>query len=172
MAAMSSPIAAIVHAERGIADLLLNDFAAALNRRGRQVHGLIQQRPDGIKADTALLDLQTGTRYPIFQNLGAGSLSCSIDSGGLAAASLVLRRALDANADLAIANRFGALEATGGGLAAEMLALMAAEIPFLTVVADEYLPAWRHFTGAAGVELPARRAALDDWFANLARRNT
>lgn len=73
------------------------------------------------------------------------------------------------HADLAIANRFGPLEAAGEGLAAEMLAVMAEGIPFLTIVADDYLPAWRHFTGGMSIELPADRAALDAWFANLTK---
>jgi hypothetical protein len=166
---MPFPIAAIVHADRRAADVLLDEFSADLMRAGRQVHGLIQRRTGEGKAATVLIDLQSGTRYPLFQNLGAGSASCSVDSGSLAAASLTLRRALDEGAELAIANRYGSLEATGGGLAAEMLALMAEGIPFLTIVADEYLPAWRHFTGHAGVELPAQRAALEGWFAGVMR---
>lgn len=162
---MNPHIAAIVHADRRAADTLLDDFAASLMHAGRRVHGLIQRRSADNKAATVLLDLQTGVQYPLFQNLGAGSESCSVDTGSLATASLALRRALEARADLAIANRFGPLEATGGGLSTEMLALMAEGIPFLTIVADDYLPAWRNFTGGLAIELPAERAALDAWFA-------
>lgn len=168
---MPSPIAAIVHAaDRRAADRLLDAFAADLLRAGRRVHGLVQCRQGDDKAAAVLLDLQTGRQYALFQMLGAGSQSCSVDAGELAAASQALRRALDERADLAIANRFGALEAAGGGLSAEMLALMAEGIPFLTIVADEHLPAWRHFTGDAAVDLPAKRAALDDWFAAAAAK--
>lgn len=167
MNAINSRIAAIVHADRRAADALLADFAAALLRAGREVHGLIQQRPPEGKSCAALIDLRDGSRCPLFQNLGSGSASCSVDAGSLAAASVVLRRALEAHAELVIANRFGPLEAAGGGFAAEMLALMADGIPFLTIVADDYLPAWRHFTGDAAIELPAQRAALDAWFAAL-----
>lgn len=157
-------IAAIVHADRRAADKLLDDFAARLMRAGHKVHGLVQRRLGGEKTTTVLADLQTGRQYALFQMLGGGSQSCSVDAGELAAASQVLRRALDERADLAIANRFGALEAEGGGLAAEMLALMAEGIPFITVVADEHLPAWRRFTGDAAIDLPADRAVLDKWF--------
>jgi len=162
-------IAAIVTADRRAADVLVGAFATALIRARREVHGLIQQRPADDKTSTVLLDLHEGARYPLFQNLGAGAQSCSVDTAVIAAASVALRRALDTHADLAIANRFGPLEAEGDGLAAEMLALMAEEIPFLTIVAEEYLPAWRHFTGGMSLELPAERAALDAWFAGLAK---
>lgn len=165
-------IAAIVHADRRAADVLVGAFATGLMRAGHAVHGLIQRRPPTGKTGTVLIDLHGGTHHPLFQNLGSGSESCSVDTDSLAMASLALRRALEAHADLAIANRFGPLEASGGGLAAEMLALMAEGIPFLTIVADDHLPAWRHFTGGAGVELPAGRAALDGWFAALTRERT
>ena len=143
------------------------DFAADLLRAGREVHGLIQQWPAEGKHCATLINLRDGSRRPLFQNLGSGSVSCSVDAGSLAATSGVLRHALEAHAELAIANRFGPLEAAGGGFAAEMLALMAEVVPFLTIVAAEHqhLPAWRYFTGGTSVELPAERAALDMWFA-------
>jgi len=132
---MYSHIAAIVHADRRAADVLLGEFAADLIRARHDVHGLIQRRPPKGKGGTVLIDLHAGTHHPLFQNLGAGSVSCSVDADSLASASLALWRALDARADLVIANRFGPLEAAGGGLAAEMLALVAEGIPFLTIVA-------------------------------------
>jgi hypothetical protein len=169
---MAAPIAAIVHADRREADRLVGEFATALLRAGRDVHGLVQWRPPAGKPGTALIDLHSGEHHRLFQKLGAGSASCSLDTHSLATASMALRRALDARADLVIANRFGPLEASGGGLAAEMLALMAEHIPFLTIVADEYLSAWRTFTGSAGVELPARRDALDAWFTSLTKESS
>jgi nucleoside-triphosphatase THEP1 len=165
----ATEFAAIVGADRRLADLLLADFTAHLRATGRAVHGLIQLRPPSGKGGTVLLDLQTGERYPLFQDLGAGSQSCSVDTNILAAASRSLRRALDARADLAVVNRFGPLEAAGGGLLSEMLTLIAEGVPVLTIVRDDCLPAWRHVTGNRGAELPATRAALDSWFANLKR---
>lgn len=67
-------------------------------------------------------------------------------------------------AHLAVGNRFGALEATGGGHAAELAALVGEDIPVLTVVAAKHLDAWRRFTGGMGEELPPRMAALRSWF--------
>lgn len=166
---MSTPIAAIVHADRRAADVLVGEFATDLIRAGRDVHGLIQWRPTGGKPGSVLIDLKSGEHHRLFMELGAGSASCSVDTGNLAHASHALRRALEARADLAIANRFGPLEAAGAGLAAEMLAVMAEGIPFLTIVADDYLPAWRHFTGGMSIELPADRAALEAWFSGLTK---
>ena len=166
----TSPIAAIVHLEHGVADGVLADFAFALRQAGRRVRGVVQQSTGGTgKEATMLVDLDHGTRFPLFQRLGAGAGSCSIDQHGVAAASVVLRGALDAAPDLVVVNRFGALEAAGEGFADEMLALMSEGIPLLTVVAEAYRFDWQHFTGGAGVELDPSREALDAWFAGLQR---
>ncbi|THF62583.1 DUF2478 domain-containing protein [Pseudothauera rhizosphaerae] len=164
---MAIPAAAIVHAHHASVDGLLADFAFGLRKRGWRVCGIVQQHRGEAKEDTVLVDLDHGLSFPLFQKLGAGSTSCSVDPGGVAAASIALRRALDEGADLAIANRFGALEAAGGGFAAEMLALMSEGRPLLTVVADDWLRDWRWFTGGCGSELPASPPALEEWFAGV-----
>ena len=167
---MTAPrIAAIVHADRQAADVVVDTFAGELIAAGRRVHGLVQRRTAGDKAGTVLVDLASGIAYPLFQKLGSGSQSCSVDTGMMADASAALRRALAERADLAIANRFGPLEASGGGFLAEAMALMAEEIPFLTIVTDGAVPAWRHFTGGRSAELPARLDALQAWYGALSR---
>ena len=163
-------VAAIVHSEHGTADGLLADFAFGLRERGWRVHGLVQQEKDGRgKAATMLVDLDSGQCFALFQRLGPGSGSCSLDSTSVTASSVVLRRALEQRPDLAVANRFGALEASGAGLATEMLALAAAGIPLLTVVSDEYLPRWRSVIGHCGAELPPEMQALQNWFARVSQ---
>jgi len=165
-------IAAIVHANHRQADLLVGQFVAHLAQAGYDVHGLVQHRPDACGAGAVLIDVHDGTRYGLHQQLGVGSQSCSVDSSNVTAASVALRRALAARADLVVANRFGELETTGGGLSAEMLSLMAEEIPLLVIVGDIHLDAWRRFTGSMGAELPPERHALDAWFAAIASNST
>ena len=155
------PFAAIVHSEHGVVDNLLADFAFGLRRDGWRVQGLVQQEIGGQgKAATMLVDLENEKCYPLFQNLGSGSGSCSLDHTSVAAASVALREALRQRPDLAVANRFGGLEADGKGLAAEMLALISNGIPLITVVSSDYLMDWRSATGHAGVELPPEMEAL------------
>lgn len=162
-------VAAIVHADHSIADSLLADFAFSLQRSGGRVRGLVQRFRGGASGKKAalLLDLGDGTTYPLFQNLGSGSVSCSVDENSLAAASVVLRRALGEKPDLVIVNRFGPLEAAGGGFVTEMLALMSEGIPVLTVVAESCLAEWRDFTGDCGVPLASTPEALENWFAGM-----
>lgn len=163
------PIAAIVSQTSGDANVLIVDFAARQRAAGRRVRGLVQElRMCDNGCLVVLIDLDNHQRYPITQDLGAGSTSCGLDPALIAEASGVMRRIAAEGAELAVFNRFGALEADGGGFAPEMLALMSEGIPVLTVVPAGQLERWRHFTGGLGRELPVCAAALDDWFAGLA----
>ena len=116
-----------------------------------------------------LVDLDGGECFPLFQNLGSGSVSCGIDQSSIAAASVVLRRALSEKSDLVVTNRFGALEAAREGFAIEMLDLMVEDIPLLTVVSEKYLEDWRQFTGGIAKELRPQREVLEEWFTNLSQ---
>lgn len=161
------PLAAIVHAQGDPVDELLIRFAFDLRASGWEIAGLVHWRRGPDKNQTVLLDVASGRCYPLFQRLGSGSTACSLDPAGIAAASLSLREALACSTDLVLANRFGALEAAGGGLADEMLALMSVQRPLLTAVSEAQLSAWRRFTGGYGNELIAARWALEEWFFTL-----
>jgi hypothetical protein len=168
MSIESIPAAAIVFTEHERPDGLLAAWVADLQARGRHVRGLLQLA-DTPQAKPALVDVATGMRYPLFQNLGAASGACSVDTASIADASAVLRQALTSPTDLVVINRFGPLECEGGGFAAEMLALMSEGVPLLTAVAARNLDAWRAFTGGSAAELPPQMIAFDTWFTGLSR---
>lgn len=149
-------------------DALLAAVAHAQRQAGCRVRGLLMTHPDGPECAGAmvLVDIETRDRYLVSQRLGAGSTSCRVDPQGFARASRVLRDALGQSPDLVISNRFGSLEAEGGGFHAELLELMAHGVPVLTVVAPPYLDAWQRFSGGAAV-LPAQAVAVSRWLAQL-----
>lgn len=155
----SLPIAAIF-APTGAGDVLAA-FVAELEGQGVRVRGLIQRHDP----DMHLVDVRTGQAFAITQDLGPQSDACRIDPAGFAEASVVLRRALDDGAELVVVNRFGKLEAAGGGLADEMLAVMAEGVPVLTCVGPDQLCQWQAVTGGAGVLLPPDLPALRAWWA-------
>ena len=163
-------IAAVVPNGAADIDATVSGFAHDLIARGWRVRGLLQEfEAAGPNCEVTLVDLSDGTRYGISQRLGSESTACRLDPGALAEASVVMRRIAGEGADLAIFNRFAAMEAGGDGLAAEMLEVMSSDIPVLTVVQPKHLAAWRHFTGGLAAELEPRREALDSWF--FATRN-
>jgi hypothetical protein len=113
-----------------------------------------------------LTDIDTGDEYLVSQPLGSGSNACSADPQGFARASRVLRNALEHRPELVISSRFGSLEADNAGFVSELLALMSAGIPVLTVVSSRHVDAWRRFVGEAPV-LPNEPQAWAEWFAGV-----
>jgi nucleoside-triphosphatase THEP1 len=156
--------AAIVDDRTADVDALLASITRDLQGRGLRVRGLLMTRETahGCAGDMVLVDIASGDRYLVSQPLGSGSTACRADPQGFARASRVLRDALREQPDLVVCNRFGALEAEGGGFAAELLALMAQGVPLLTAVAQRNQAKWQQFSGGAPL-LPARAAAVAAW---------
>lgn len=159
------PAAAIVDDGSTDVDALLARIAQQQRHAGRRVRGLVMTYP-GEQADCTgpmvLIDVDSRDEYLVSQSLGGGSKACRADPQGFARASEVLRRALDESADLVICNRFGGLEAEGGGFAAELLEVMSRGVPLLTGVAARHVEAWKRFSGGADT-LPAREDAVTEW---------
>jgi len=165
--------AAIVHRGGTAADTLLAEVVAHQQAQGRRVRGLLMTYPEpeaGCAGRMVLVDIDSGVPFLVSQPMGSGSTACRGDPQGFAQASGVLRAALADAPDLVVVNRFGALEAEGGGFSAELLELLSEGIPVLTAVNERYLPTWQHFSGGAAV-LPAERAAVDQWLAGVLARD-
>jgi nucleoside-triphosphatase THEP1 len=164
--------AAIGHEGGADADALLARIVAELRGAGRRVQGLLMRHEGGQAGDTAcgvqmfLVDVSTDERYLVSQPMGSLSKSCRADPQGFARATVVLRRALEERPDLVVLNRFGRLEAEGGGMRAELLALMAEGVPVLTAVAPAHRAAWDAFSGGAPV-LASEPDAVQAWLAAL-----
>jgi nucleoside-triphosphatase THEP1 len=155
--------AAIAHDGTHNVDQLLLRMAHQQREAGRRVRGLTMSYPDGrdsCHGAMVLVDLDTGTEYSVSQPLGRESTGCRADPQGFARASEVLRRALSEGADLVIVNRFGKLEAEGGGFRAELLDIISSDLPLLTAVSANHLAAWNDFTGGATVLPPDEDAVL------------
>lgn len=168
----AAPAAAILDDGSVDVDALLASVACAQRRDGRRVRGVVMTHPDGqggCAGAMVLVDVDTLQEYLVSQPMGSGSTSCRADPQGFARASRVLRDALGQSPDLVVSNRFGGLEAEGGGFAAELLELMARGVPLLTVVAARHRAAWERFSGGAAV-LPASAEAVSAWLARVLPR--
>ena len=67
-----------------------------------------------------------------------------------------------------MSNRFGGLEAEGGGFCAELLEILAQDLPLLTTVATRHVADWQRFTGGTTL-LPASAEAVNSWLAATLR---
>lgn len=164
----SLPCAAIIYGDGVNANVVLETFARDLIAQGRRVCGLIQRRVDldGCCGDGIfLVDINEGGDFRVTQKLGTDASGCGIDPGALAEASRVLRAALDQPVDLLVVNKFGKVEAEGGGFVGEIAAAVAAGIPVVTTVHEKHLTRWRQFTGDLATQLPPNLTSLTRWWA-------
>ncbi|MGQ3356061.1 MAG: DUF2478 domain-containing protein [Phreatobacter sp.] len=162
-----SQIAAVTYGPDDDCDALLGAFAHDLLASGTAVAGLIQINAGAgcAELDMELEALGSGRRINICQDLGPGSVNaCRLDPAGLAEAAAALRQALDQPAELVVINKFGRMEAEGGGLMSEIGAAVAADMPLLIGVPQRFAAAWDAFAGGMDVKLACTRPALEDWW--------
>ena len=148
-------------------DALLAAMARGQQSAGRRVRGVLMTHPDGdtgCAGAMVLVDLHTQEEYLVSQPMGRDSTACRADPQGFARASDVLRRAASEAPELVVSNRFGGLEAEGGGFCAELLDILAQDLPLLTTVAKRHVADWQRFTGGATV-LPAQADVVAEWLA-------
>jgi hypothetical protein len=139
-------------------------LAKAVEADGLRVRGAIQDNAgDASCPAMSLVDLATGERYGISQQLGTHARGCRLDPGGLAVFAARLDAAIQDGCDLIILNKFGKAEAEGGGLRAALARAIDSGIPVLTAVRSPYSEAWLDFHGGLAADLAPSRAAALAW---------
>jgi nucleoside-triphosphatase THEP1 len=170
MERISKSLAAVVFHETDKINSVVQNFAAALAEQGFKLGGILQisqNTPDCSCKETHVLDLASGQRIPILQNLGTLSQSCRVDTAALAKVSGILSHAMAQDADVIFINRFGKLEAEGKGLWAEIGEAVSLGIPTLVCVSVKFLAAWRAFSGDLAEELTCGPLELQNWWSSL-----
>jgi nucleoside-triphosphatase THEP1 len=159
---------AFIHArQRGDADDTLRDVAGDLRRRGYRLSGVLpaaRTRVARHACDMDLIDLASGARFPISQNLGAGSTGCRLDAAAIEAAAVAVGAGLaTTTCDVLILNRFGKLEAKGRGFHDVIVSTLARGIPVLVGVNDLNRPVFQRFAAGMAIEMPDAACAVLDW---------
>lgn len=166
---MQLPAAAIVYFNDDEADALLANLLKEYKQKGWRVRGLVtHQGKDPYGAlPMQLRDIHTQEVYLISQELGGNSSGCTLDMAALTEAGKVLRKALEEQPDLVFINRFGQGEAQGRGLSQELIQLISAGIPVLTLVNEKYLADWQNFSDKMATTLPLDVVAIEKWLAEV-----
>lgn len=166
-------VAAILYRPQDDVDGLLAEFAQNLVRSGERVGGVVQRNikdGGGCHIGMEAIDLMTGAEISICQPLGSGAMACKLDAAGLAEAAVAVTRAIAADVDLVVINKFSKQEAAGEGLRDELANAIAAGLPVLTAVPEKCLEAWNDFTGGIGTSLLCERGAIEGWWQELSSR--
>jgi hypothetical protein len=148
---------------------VLEKVVVDLRQRGIALAGAIQHSGEACSMTLELLD--SGSRIPISQNLGAGSGACRLDLSALAQAASLVRKAIDASPALVVFNKFGAQEAAGDGMRDEMLMAAMAGLSIIVPVRDSLLPQWKEFVGDDFVQLDCDTKAVLAWWDARAQRS-
>jgi hypothetical protein len=110
-----------------------------------------------------LRSIVSGTRYPIFQDLGPGAEACHLEQEGALAAAAAVEKDIVAGCDLVLLSKFGKLEAAGQGLIEAFIAALAADLPLLTSVSPAFKTAWTEFAAPLFEILPAEAEPIETW---------
>jgi nucleoside-triphosphatase THEP1 len=172
---MSTPkIVAVIGSSNISKQDLLADFVQRRRRQGLRVAGIIEiaaRTASGACGSLSVVDLATGERIAITQNLGSGSTACNLDPAGLAEACAAAQRAIEAGADLVVLSKFGKLEAGRGGLCGAFASAIDAELPIVTTVNPVMREDWTRFAGDLADDVVADAEALESWWNGLAGRH-
>lgn len=166
-----SLIAAVVYADGVYPDQAIGRAIEPLRDRGIPLAGAIQHdpadRPGRHPCDLLLENLATGEITAIAEHRGKEARGCRLDVGILTDISEAVAASLHGDEPrLLIVNKFGKIEADGGGMREVIADAVCLGIPVLVGVPTRNLDRWRVFAGAYSVELPADAAAISDWLAS------
>lgn len=165
---MTFPIAAVVYADGVYPDHLLRQVLSPLRDRGLPLAGVLQveQPPadDCHPCDMLLEELAGGEIVALSENRGKHARGCRLDIGVLTELAESVQVSLQADEPrLLVVNKFGKIEADGGGLREAIADAVALGIPVLAGVPMRNLESWRAFTADLAIELEPQAAAIERW---------
>lgn len=163
--ALSRLFGIILHDKGENGEDVLAAVVATLVAEGVRVGGLYQQStryPSG-RTRMDLVDVRTGERHEISQDLGSGSTACCLNPGALVEASAILRRDVAAGVDLLVVNKFAGMEVDGEGMAPDAFEALSNGIPVLTCLSHRYRDKFAEVSGGMGTFLEPDVAAVVAW---------
>ncbi len=143
---MPSNILAVVYSDGLAADKFLAEWGYALRSSGLSVAGLVQlntfERSPG-KCDMDVEELFSGTVLQLSEDRGQQARGCRLDHSILAEAAALLDKALDEKPDVLVLNKFGKVEAEGGGLRDVLAKAVELDVPIVVGVPFRNIDQWR-----------------------------
>lgn len=161
-----SPLAAIVYPDEAYPQSTFERIVDGCRARGLPIAGVLQHAACLDAAghcDVVLEDLSSGRRTALFENRGAGATGCRLDPAALAEVSGQIERSLDRDPALLLLNKFGKVEAAGGGLLHLIAVAIDRGIAVVIGVPLRNLGAWRTFAGGMSIELSDRPSGVTSW---------
>jgi len=161
-------VAALVYADGVYPDRTIARAIGPLRERGIALAGALQLEaadlPGRHPCDLLLQDLASSEVIAIAEHRGSEARGCRLDVGLFTDLAEAVAASLHSEQPrLLVVNKFGKVEAEGGGLRDAIAEAVGLGIPVLVGVPARNLDRWRAFAGPLAVELPADSAAIMDW---------
>ncbi len=165
-------IAALVYADGIYPDRAIAQAIEPLRERGVALAGALQLEstdlPGRHPCDMLLQDLSSGEVTAIAEHRGSEARGCRLDVSLLTElAEAVASSLYNEEPRLLVVNKFGKIEADGGGLRGAIAEAVDRGIPVLVGVPARNLDRWRAFVGPLAVELPVEPSVIADWLGSL-----
>lgn len=161
-----SAILAVTYTDGILADRFLADLGYSFRDAGLAVAGLVQRNQfvrNRAKCDMEIEELASGVVLQLSEYRGEAAKGCRLDRAALADALVLIRSALADKPALLILNKFGKVEAEGGGLREVIAEAVQLNVPIVVGVPLRNLDQWRIFTGELAEECAMERACVEQW---------
>jgi nucleoside-triphosphatase THEP1 len=162
----AAPLAAVVYPNEAYPQATFQRVVNDCRSRALKLAGVLQHPvcdDPAHRCDVILEDLVSGARTELFERRGKGATGCRLDVAALTDVTARIERALQHDVDLLVLNKFGKVEAEGGGLVDPIAAAIDRGIPVIIGVPARNLAAWRAFAGDLAVEFVPDFSGIAEW---------
>ncbi|ABD89964.1 DUF2478 domain-containing protein [Rhodopseudomonas palustris] len=161
-------ILAIVYTDGGVASPYIAELGYRLREVGTSVAGIVQYKsslPRPSRCAIEVEELSSRFVLQLSEDEADQPFGCRIDPEALAEAAALIAAALRKNPDVVILNKFGRLEAEGGGLREIIAEAILLGTPLIAGVPRRNLAPWRAFTKGLAEEISIGSTRLYQWLA-------
>lgn len=164
-------ILAIVYTDGAAACRLMSDLGRRLRDARVMVTGLVPYQAaadDGTpRCDMEVEELSSHFILQLAEDRGKQPQGCRVDPEAVQEAAALIAASFRNAPELLIVNKFGQLEAEGGGLSDVISDAVDQGIPVIVGVPERHLASWRCFTSGLAEEASLDSPRIQQW---LARR--
>jgi nucleoside-triphosphatase THEP1 len=164
----SPAILAIVYNDGGVAGPFIADLGYRLRDSGAAVAGIVPYRSamqrDG-KCAVEVEELASRFVLQLAEDTNTHPFGCRIDPEAISEAAALISAALHKAASVAIFNKFGKMEAEGGGLRETIAEAIELGVPAIVGVPRRHIAGFRQFTLGLAEEVQVGSPRLYQWLA-------
>ncbi|HEY0329330.1 MAG TPA: DUF2478 domain-containing protein [Rhodopseudomonas sp.] len=161
-------ILAIVYTDGGAASSYIAELGYRLREAGTSIAGIVQYKPTLPAPSRCAIEVEELTSRFVLQLSEDGAdqpFGCGIDPEALAEAAALITAALRKHPDVVLLNKFGRLEAEGGGLRETIAEAIQLGTPLIAGVPRRNLGPWRALTKGLAEEIAIGSSRLYQWLA-------